>query len=94
MADYSDFEFIKTSYEDKVLVLTLNRPERLNAVHAPLHNELSRIFRRVNNDNDAWAVLITGEGRGFPSRDREPRAAALRPGLQRVGDTGSRRPDH
>ena len=65
MTDYSDFEFIKSRYEGKVLVLTLNRPERLNAVHGPLHNELSRIFRRVNNDNDAWAVLLTGEGRGF-----------------------------
>lgn len=67
MADYSEFEFITTEYKGKVLILTLNRPERLNAVHARMHYELSTIFRVVNNDNDAWAVVLTGAGRGFCS---------------------------
>ena len=65
MADYSAYEFIKAEYEGKVLVLTLNRPEVLNAVHGQLHHELSTIFKVVNNDNDAWAVILTGEGRAF-----------------------------
>lgn len=65
MADYSEFEFITAEHQGKILVLTLNRPERLNAVNSRMHYELSKIFRVVNDDNDAWAVVITGAGRGF-----------------------------
>jgi len=65
MVDYSEFEFITAEHKGKILVLTLNRPERLNAVNSRMHYELSKIFRVVNDDNDAWAVVLTGAGRGF-----------------------------
>ncbi len=48
-----------------VSLITLNRPERMNAMSfdtvAPLYDALAR----VGADNDTWAVVITGAGRGF-----------------------------
>jgi enoyl-CoA hydratase len=65
MPDFSGYEFIEVTREGDLLVLTLNRPERLNAVHGPLHNELSRIFRDAHRDEESKAVVLTGAGRAF-----------------------------
>jgi len=50
-----------------VSLVTLNRPERMNAMSfdtvAPLYEALAR----VGADNDTWAVVLTGAGRGFCS---------------------------
>jgi 2-(1,2-epoxy-1,2-dihydrophenyl)acetyl-CoA isomerase len=48
-----------------VLTLTLNRPERLNALNAALVEALSAAIRRAAEDPDCRAILITGAGRGF-----------------------------
>lgn len=65
MVDYSSYEHILTERDGNILTLTLNRPDRMNAVNGRLHTELSTIFRDVNRDNDAWAVILTGAGRAF-----------------------------
>jgi 2-(1,2-epoxy-1,2-dihydrophenyl)acetyl-CoA isomerase len=51
--------------EGGVLTLTLNRPERLNALNAALIEELSAGIKRAGTDPECRAVLITGAGRGF-----------------------------
>ena len=51
--------------EGGVLTLTLNRPERLNALNAALIEGLSTGLRRAAADAECRAVLITGAGRGF-----------------------------
>src|SRR5205823_5384252 len=48
-----------------VATLTLNRPERLNAFTAALHEELAAALQRSAGDDTIRAVLITGAGRGF-----------------------------
>ena len=48
-----------------VLTLTLNRPERLNALNAALIEALSAGIERARTDRECRAVLITGAGRGF-----------------------------
>ena len=48
-----------------VLHITLNRPEVLNATNEVLHRELSTIWRDVDADDDARAVVVDGAGRGF-----------------------------
>src|SRR5580692_5451540 len=48
-----------------VLTLTLNRPERLNALNAALIEGLSTALERARTDPECRAVLITGAGRGF-----------------------------
>ena len=51
--------------EGGVLTLTLNRPERLNALNAALIEALSAGIKRAGTDPECRAVLITGAGRGF-----------------------------
>lgn len=65
MTDYGNYRYIKAERHDKVLKLSLNRPESLNAVNSDLHGELSEIFEDANRDREAFAVLLTGEGRAF-----------------------------
>ena len=48
-----------------VATLTLNRPDRLNAFTAALHEELSAAVERAAGDDAIRALLITGAGRGF-----------------------------
>jgi enoyl-CoA hydratase len=48
-------------------VVTLNRPERLNAMSIELVIELDEAFRQIAEDNDSWVCILTGEGRGFCS---------------------------
>lgn len=65
MVDYDKYQHIKFERDDKVLKVILNRPESLNAVNSVLHQELATVFHDVGQDKDAFAVLLTGEGRAF-----------------------------
>jgi 2-(1,2-epoxy-1,2-dihydrophenyl)acetyl-CoA isomerase len=48
-----------------VSVITLNRPERMNAMSFDTVGPLYEALARVGADNDTWAVVLTGAGRGF-----------------------------
>jgi enoyl-CoA hydratase len=48
-------------------VVTLNRPDRLNAMSIELVIELDDALRAVADDNDTYVVVLTGAGRGFCS---------------------------
>jgi enoyl-CoA hydratase len=48
-----------------VVVATLNRPERLNAVTPSMHHEILSLARDVDEDPDVKVLVITGAGRGF-----------------------------
>ncbi len=52
---------------DGVLTLTLNRPERLNAISGPMLGALAAELDRANVDPEVRAVVLTGAGRGFCS---------------------------
>ena len=58
-------EFCKLSTSNRVLTVTLNRPERLNALHPPAHEELTKVFDDFANDDELWIAVVTGEGRAF-----------------------------
>jgi enoyl-CoA hydratase len=51
--------------QDKVLTITLNAPETLNAFTGPMHSSMSRIWDDVNDDPDVHVVVLTGAGRAF-----------------------------
>lgn len=51
--------------DDGVLTLTLNRPERLNAMTGPMLQALLAALRRAAVDPDTRVVVLTGAGRGF-----------------------------
>ena len=58
-------EFCIVEKADHVLTVTLNRPERLNALHPPASAELGQIFDDYADDDDLWVAVVTGAGRAF-----------------------------
>jgi enoyl-CoA hydratase/carnithine racemase len=60
-----EFEEIRYEVADGVLVITLNRPDRLNAFTGTMGRELIAAFDRADADDDVRAVIVTGAGRGF-----------------------------
>ncbi len=58
-------EFALVDKKDHVMTVTLNRPDRLNALHPPANAELGEIFDEFAADDDLWVAVITGSGRGF-----------------------------
>ena len=51
--------------QDRVLTLTLNRPEFLNAFTVEMSRELIHAFRRASEDDAVGAIVVTGAGRAF-----------------------------
>jgi dehydration protein DpgD len=72
---------------DHVAYVTLNRPERMNALDAHSHAELIEIFDDFEQDPDAWLAIITGAGdRAFcAGNDLKATAQASANGERRVG---------
>ena len=52
---------------DQVLLITLNRPERLNAISRDMLNELSAKVVEADKDPDIRCIVLTGSGKGFCS---------------------------
>jgi len=61
------FETIIFEREDPLVFLTLNRPEKLNAINYQLLNELADAIDKINELSDVRAVIIKGAGRAFSS---------------------------
>ena len=59
------YEQIATDVADRILTITLNRPERLNAWTATMCRELMSAFDEAGADDGIGAVIVTGAGRGF-----------------------------
>jgi enoyl-CoA hydratase/carnithine racemase len=51
--------------DDRVLTLTLNRPEQLNAFTVTMAEELIDAYRRASEDDSVGAIVVTGAGRAF-----------------------------
>lgn len=62
--DWTEFD---TELDEGVLTITLNRPERLNALTFASYAQLRDLFRAVGHGTDVRAVILTGAGRGFCS---------------------------
>jgi crotonobetainyl-CoA hydratase len=58
-------EFCSVERDGHVFIVTIERPERLNALHPPANAELGKVFDEFAADDDAWVAIITGRGRGF-----------------------------
>jgi enoyl-CoA hydratase len=51
--------------KDRVAMITLNRPERFNAISETMPDDISAAFEHANNDDAVHVVVLTGAGRGF-----------------------------
>jgi len=65
---YDDLQGIACAKKDKVLTITLNRPERLNTIdHGPgsLHRDIVLALERADTDEEVRCSVVTGAGRAF-----------------------------
>ncbi|MHB8328165.1 MAG: enoyl-CoA hydratase/isomerase family protein [Acidimicrobiales bacterium] len=66
ITSYHDFEHMSFDRRaDGVVVVTLDRPELLNAANARLHAEMSAVWAVVDDDEAARVAVVTGAGRAF-----------------------------
>jgi crotonobetainyl-CoA hydratase len=78
-------EFVTTQTDGRVLTVTINRPDVMNALHHAAHEELAATFDAFAADLDLWVAIVTGAGdRAFcagndlkataatPLKDRKP----------------------
>jgi enoyl-CoA hydratase len=63
--DYDRYEHLRIEVADGVAAVTLDRPERLNAVNDAMHRELRSIWVDIGDDDAVRAVVLTGAGRAF-----------------------------
>jgi enoyl-CoA hydratase len=64
--DYSRYRTLLIEKDaDGVAVLTLNRPEKRNAVNREMHQELETVFVDLSNDDEVRAIVLTGAGSAF-----------------------------
>lgn len=58
----SDYEFIKTERDGNLFIVTINRPEKMNACHPPTNDEMGDAFDTFADDDDLWVAIVTGAG--------------------------------
>lgn len=56
---------IQLTYQDRIAIITLNRPEKLNALDQDLYYLLGERLREVEKREDIFITVLTGSGRFF-----------------------------
>ena len=56
------YEYCTVEREGHLTIVTLNRPEVMNALHYPAHLELDRVWNAFDADPDQWVAIVTGAG--------------------------------
>ncbi|MCG8413272.1 MAG: crotonase/enoyl-CoA hydratase family protein [Pseudomonadales bacterium] len=59
------FQTIRYEVSDKILTITLNRPEQLNAFTTQMATELIAAFEQASDDDEVSAIVVTGAGKAF-----------------------------
>ena len=57
-----NYQVITLSREEQTAVVTINRPEALNALNAQVINELEAVFQEIASDDSIRGVILTGSG--------------------------------
>jgi enoyl-CoA hydratase/carnithine racemase len=83
-------QFCRIEREGHLTVVTINRPEVLNALHPPAHFELAEVFDAFAADAEQWVAIVTGAGeRAFSAgNDLKYQAAGGRMSIPETGFGG------
>ena len=65
MSNESKYETILYEKEGNIVTLTLNRPDKMNAISIPMRREIMDAIGVINDDDDVKAVIIKGKGKAF-----------------------------
>jgi enoyl-CoA hydratase len=65
--EFENFRHIKVTRDAATTILTLNRPERLNATDRLMNHELEVFFQKIVHDRETRVIVLTGAGRAFCS---------------------------
>jgi enoyl-CoA hydratase/carnithine racemase len=86
----AEHRFCTVAQEGHLTIVTLNRPEVLNALHGDAHDELDAVFNDFAADAEQWVCIVTGAGeRAFSAgNDLKVTAAGGRKPLPRGGFGG------
>ena len=57
--------FVEIDIQDQIMIVKLNRPERLNALGKGIREGMADAFNQFKNDKNLEVAILTGEGRGF-----------------------------
>ncbi len=60
-----DFGTVTYKAKDRIATITLNRPDRFNAINATMPDDIAAAFEHANDDDSVHVVVLTGAGRGF-----------------------------
>ena len=63
--DFSQYKTLKFERRGRALYVTLNQPEKLNAIDPASHEELARVFIDIDHDTHCDVVVLGGAGRAF-----------------------------
>ncbi len=59
------YQTLSTHLEDRILQVTLDRPESMNAFTVEMANELVKVFNDASSDDEVGCVIVTGAGKAF-----------------------------
>ena len=59
------YQTIRYEKQDQIAIVTIDRPEALNALNGTVITELELVVAALENDRDVRCMILTGEGRSF-----------------------------
>ncbi len=87
----SEYSTIDLEVRGRTACVTLDRPDRLNAINDLMISEVNDAYRRVEDDGEIWTVIITGRGRALcvgadVQKAHEHNDEVYLPGIDTQGD--------
>lgn len=61
----TELETIALDIQNSVATITLNRPDKYNAINYQMHRDLTTALKQIKRSSEARSLLITGRGKGF-----------------------------
>ena len=87
------YETILVEKKEKTMIITLNRPEKLNALNGQMLQEMTQVIAELREDPDTGFVILTGAGKAFsagadmgPQKDTQQAPRAPRVGQMAAHD--------
>lgn len=81
-----EFETILYERRDRTACITLNRPDKLNAIDHTMIRELDEAYHAAENDDEVWTIIVTGAGRALSSGADVGTVEQPNPGMDTRGE--------